>query len=74
MTIEELVVEKLRHLPTEKQREVLSYVESLSAEKGSKERLVSLEGLWADLGFNVTAEDIAEARREMWGNLPRDIS
>jgi len=74
MTIEQLVIEKLRHLPAEKQQEVLSYVESLSAEKGPQERLKSLEGIWAGLGFNITAEDIAEARREMWGNFPRDIS
>jgi hypothetical protein len=74
MTIEELVVEKLRHLPTEKQQEVLSYVESLSVEEGPNNHLMSLEGIWADFGFNITAEDIAVARREMWGDFPRDIS
>lgn len=26
----------------------------------------SLEGLWAHLGADVSEEDIAEARREMW--------
>jgi hypothetical protein len=30
----------------------------------------SLRGLWA--GLNVSAEDIDEARREMWGNFPRE--
>ncbi|HEV3039661.1 MAG TPA: hypothetical protein VHA33_17960 [Candidatus Angelobacter sp.] len=74
MTIADLVIEKLRHLPAGKQQEVLSYVESLSNEKRTNENLLSLEGIWADLGFNITAEDIAEARREMWGNFPRDIS
>jgi len=74
MTISELVAEKLRHLPAEKQQEVLNYVESLSKDKMSKEPLTSLEGIWADLGFNITADDIAKARREMWGNFPRDIS
>ena len=34
---------------------------------------VVIDGLWADLNFHVTEEDIAEARREMWGNFPRDI-
>jgi hypothetical protein len=33
----------------------------------------SLKGLWADLGIDITEADIAEARREMWGNFPRDI-
>ena len=30
----------------------------------------SLFGLWA--GVNISEEDIDEARREMWGNFPRD--
>ncbi|MGH9798727.1 MAG: hypothetical protein ACRD82_00025 [Blastocatellia bacterium] len=29
----------------------------------------SLRGLWR--GLNVSDEDIAEARREMWGDFPR---
>jgi hypothetical protein len=33
----------------------------------------SLRGLWAGLNNHITEEDIAEARREMWGNFPRDI-
>lgn len=28
-----------------------------------------LRGLWR--GLDITEEDIAEARREMWGNFPR---
>ncbi len=32
----------------------------------------SLLGLWADLGPAPSAEDIDEARREMWANFPRD--
>jgi len=30
----------------------------------------SLYGLWTDV--SVSAEDIDEARREMWGNFPRE--
>lgn len=30
----------------------------------------SLRGIWQ--GLNITEEDIAEARREMWGNFPRE--
>jgi hypothetical protein len=26
-------------------------------------------GMWKDLGFTITDEDIAEARKEMWGNF-----
>ena len=74
MTIEELVLEKLRGLPPEKQKEVLEFVDSLKPVEGAKRPLRSLEGLLEDLHIDITEEDIAEARREMWGNFPRDIS
>lgn len=73
MTIEQQVLEKLRGLPAEKKEEVLRFVESLQEESTGKSPRRSLSGLWKDMGFHVTDEDIAEARREMWGNFPRDI-
>ena len=73
MTIEEMVLEKLRGFPPEKQKEVLHFVESLKPD-GTKKPLRSLEGLLEDLNVNITEEEIAEARREMWGNFPREIS
>jgi len=73
MTIEQQVLEKLRDLPPEKQKEVLDFVDQLKEDNGPKKPLKSLRGLWKDLNFHVTEEDIAEARREMWGNFPRDI-
>ena len=73
MTIEQRLLEKLRGLTSEKQREVLDFVQSLAENASSEKPLRSLEGLWADLDIQVTEEDIAEARREMWGNFPRDL-
>jgi hypothetical protein len=73
MTIEQQLLEKLRDLPPEKQKEVLDFVDQLKETNGPKKPLKSLLGLWKDLNFHVTEEDIAEARREMWGNFPRDI-
>jgi hypothetical protein len=73
MTIPEQVLEKMRDLPAEKQQQVLEYVDCLKVAEASKKPLRSALGLWADLNFHVTEEDIAEARREMWGNFPRDI-
>ena len=32
----------------------------------------SLYGIFADLGDAPSAEEIDEARREMWGNFPRE--
>jgi hypothetical protein len=66
MSIEKSVLEKLLKLPVEKQKEVLDFVESLEKKAGSKGRRHSLKGLWADLGVEVSPEDIADARREMW--------
>lgn len=71
-SITRAVVEKLRRLPSEKQREVLDFVEFLQQRVAPKPPQRSPEGLWRDLGVHITAEDIAEARREMWGNFPRD--
>jgi len=74
MTIEQQVLQKLRELPPEKQKEVLDFVAALNKENGPVKKLRGLEGLWADLDIDITEEDIAQARREMWGNFPRDIS
>lgn len=73
MTIEQELLEKLRGLSPHKQQQVLNFVESLSGSESPKKPLRSLEGLWADLNIQITEEDIAEARREMWGNFPRDL-
>ena len=75
MTIEQQVLEKLRDLPPEKQKGVLDFVDFLKEKSTSpKKPLRSLLGLWSDLKVHLTEEDIAEARREMWGNFPRHIN
>ena len=71
MTIAEQVLERLRELPPEKQKEVLAFADSLTGNNGSKKPLRSLRGLWKNLNINITEDDIAEARREMWSNVPR---
>lgn len=43
----------------------------LRAEEAQKP-LRSLYGLWKDLRVSLSAEDIDEARREMWGQFPRE--
>lgn len=34
----------------------------------------NIKGLWANFDADITEEDIAVARQEMWGNFPRDIA
>lgn len=72
MSIEKTVLEKLLKLPAEKQEEVLNFVESLEETTGPQAPRRSMKGLWADLGVNISADDIAEARREMWTGFPRE--
>ena len=72
MTIEEQVLEKLRGLPPESQKEVLEFVSRLK-NLGRKSSRRSLAGLWADLHLSLTEDDIAEVRRDMWGSFPREM-
>ena len=74
MTLKESILETIESLPIERQREVLDFAEFLQSKEeksnGKKRRVKSLKGLWK--GINITREDIDEARREMWGNFPRE--
>lgn len=72
MSIAEAVIEKLMRLPAEKQEQVLKYVEALEIQPENPKTRESLYGLWAHLNLDITEEEIAEARREMWGNVPRE--
>ena len=69
-SIEEAVAAKLRELPADKQQEVLDFASFLGTKP--KRPLKSLYGLWAGHGIDISEEDIAEARKEMWGNFPRE--
>ncbi len=72
MTLEETVLEKVKVLPPNRKQEVLDFVEFLEAKEAKPQPRRSLYGILSDLGASVTEEDIAEARREMWGNFPRE--
>jgi hypothetical protein len=57
-------------LPLEKQKEVLDFVDFLKEKSvGPKKPLRSPLGLWSDLNIHITEQDLAKARREIWGNL-----
>ncbi len=70
VTLEQSILNAVRNLPPEKQAEVLKAAESLMQEFEIKPPRKSGRGLWENLGFSVSAEDIDEARKEMWGNFP----
>jgi hypothetical protein len=71
MTLEQSLIEAVRALPPEKQQELLEHANRLRNASPKKPRK-SGRGLWADLNISLSAEDIDEARREMWKNFPRD--
>ena len=66
------MVAKLRELPAEQQKEVLDFVGSLIMRESGRPKLRNVRGLWKEMGFSISAEDIAEARKEMWDNFPRE--
>lgn len=70
--IEAIVLQELRQLPPIQQNEVLDFVQFLRHKtKASPKK--DVRGLWSDLNIQITEEDIAEARQEMWGNLGEEI-
>ncbi|MBL8238948.1 MAG: DUF2281 domain-containing protein [Bryobacterales bacterium] len=69
-SIEEAVLANLRDLPVDKQREVLDFASFLKSKEHRPSR--NLRGLWKGMGVSVSAEDIAEARKEMWSHFPRE--
>lgn len=74
MTLEQEILDALRGLPADKQREVLNHAKQLRGEQGQRRPpRKSGRGLWADLDIDLTAEAIDEARREMWKTFPRDL-
>ena len=70
--LEEVTALALQLPPLEKIRLVEQVVATLKQDLGEAEKVPrrSLYGLWSDVG--ISAEEIDEARREMWGNFPRE--
>ena len=72
MTAEEVLLEKFKVLPVNRQQELLDFAEFLENKEVVKKPRRSLYGALADLNVKITEEDIREARKEMWGNFPRE--
>ncbi|UNU23672.1 DUF2281 domain-containing protein [Microcoleus vaginatus] len=72
MNLEQAVLDKLRALSPERQQEVLDFAEFLQQKTILKRPLKSVKGMWANLDINITEEDIAQARKEMWKDFPRE--
>ena len=67
MTLEQEILNAVRALPADKQREFLDHAKRFRDEATQpRKRRKSGRGLWADLNIDLSAEVIDEARREIW--------
>jgi len=71
--IEETLIAVIKTLPPEKQQALLEFAEFLQAKTSSKASSKSIKGLWANADINLTEEELATTRKEMWANFPKDI-
>jgi hypothetical protein len=71
MTLEQSILDAIRTLPPEKKAELLSFVEKLKGDESNTPR-ESGYGLISHLNVRISAEEIDQARREIWGGFPRD--
>lgn len=65
----ELIAQKTSVLSPERQQEVLDFVEFLELRELPQGTLRGLDGLWQ--GFDLSPDDLDQARRELWGDFPR---
>ena len=72
VTLEEALVIVRRLSPIDKARLIEQIVPDIERELKATRSVPrkSLRGLWRGLG--ITAKEIDSARREMWGNFPRE--
>jgi hypothetical protein len=68
VTIVGQVLSKLVTLSEHQQRQVLEFIETM--QPPPRPPLIDLYGMFA--GYDTTEEEIAEARREMWGTFPHE--
>ena len=64
--IEEMLIQRMRTLPVERQAEVLDFVDSLSRRSVVHKPRRNPIGLFAGLGVDISAEEIDQARAELW--------
>lgn len=71
MSLEQAILEAVRSLPPDKQREIYEHASRLRSECGKRPPFKSVRGLWADLSISLSAEEIDANQQEMWSGFPR---
>jgi hypothetical protein len=72
MSLEQAILDAVRALPIEKQRELLGHASRLRRESTKRRPFKSVKGLWSDLGVSLSTSEIDQAQREMWTHFPAD--
>ena len=73
LQMEKELLTKWHALPKEKQQTALDFVQFLDAKTSPVvQPLESALGLCADLKLTIEANEIDEARREVWSQFPRE--
>ncbi|MEE8391173.1 MAG: hypothetical protein V3S14_10310 [Anaerolineae bacterium] len=74
ITTADSVLNLLRQLPPRERLRVIAQALPETERDLSKPHrpLKSLRGLWKDLDFDLSAEEIDQSRREAWANFPRE--
>jgi len=70
-TLKAGIISSLDNLPLDSLQVLAEFAQFLQAKSeqfSNQKRVIKLGGLWAGTP-KITAADIAEARREMWGNF-----
>jgi hypothetical protein len=70
MDIGEMIAAKVKSWPMRKQRLLARIVEELDPVETMGR--MPVRGLWAGLSPDISDDEIAEMRREMWGAFPRE--
>ena len=74
MSLQDELVEKIQCLPKQQQIIIRALLDQLAPVEKTKQ---TAAGTWLGclehLDANITAEDIDDARREMWGSFPRSV-
>ncbi len=71
ITLERSILEAIRSLPPDGQREILEHAKQLRNSAFKRPRKNG-RGLWAGLVVSLPAEQIDQLRRDLWKNFPRD--
>ena len=75
MAVKQQVYQALDDLPMGGLEELVQFIEYLQHKyKNKRKRIISLKGLWADVPFDVTDDDVRALRRHVGAQLAYKVA